>query len=187
MAASPNRHQDLTAAIPDWPDLQFGGEDIKTMLSRMTKLFVEAMYTCIKWTLNNQWSFGHRLDSHRDVHSESMHSTMSRGGWFRTWNTSQLTTAFSGLECNNSTMSGGACTHDSLLKNIHSTMSGGGCLFIDHRLESPKHRASRGLHMNYYVHRQHHTQSQWTIGCHMRRKQCTLKQFENMALTRQSK
>ena len=150
LAASPNRHQDLTTAIPAWSDLQF-------MLSRTTNCLL--MYTCIKWTLNKQWSFGHRLDSHGDVHSESMHSTMSGAGWFRTWNTSQLTMVFSGLECNDSAMSGGACTHDSLLKNNHSTMSGGGCHFIDHRLESPKHRVSRGLHMNYYVHRQHYTQS----------------------------
>ena len=46
-------------------------------------------------------------------------------------------------------MSGGACTHDSLLKDNHSTMSGGGCLSIDNGIESPKHRVSLGLHMNY--------------------------------------
>ena len=48
------------------------------------------------------------------------------------------------------------------LKNIHSTMSGGGCLFMDHRLESPKHRVSRGLHVNYYVHRRQYSKSQST-------------------------
>ena len=32
-------------------------------------------------------------------------------------------------------------------------MSGGGRLSIDHRIESPKHRVSLGLLMNYYVHR----------------------------------
>ena len=141
-------HQDLTTAIPDWPDLQFGGEDIKTRLSHMTNCLLKQCAHVLKWTLNNQWSFGHRLYSYRDVHSQSMHSTASGGGWFRTWNTSQWTEVFSGLECNDSTMSGGACTHDSLLKNNHSTMSGGGCHFIGHRLESPKHRVSRGLHIH---------------------------------------
>ena len=93
----------------------------------------------------------------------------------------------SGRRCNNSTMSGGACAYDSLLKDNRSTMSGGGRRSIDNRLESPKHRVSLGLHMNYYVHRKQYAQSQWNTVCHMRRKQCTLKQFETMALTRQSK
>ena len=45
------------------------------------------------------------------------------------------------LGCNDSTMSGGACTHDSRIDN-HSTMSGEGCLSIDTGIESPKHRVS---------------------------------------------
>ena len=68
-------------------------------------------------------------------------------------------------------------------------MSGGGCLSIDHRIESPKHRVSLGLLSNYYVHRKQYpqyAQSQWTLVPH-EMKQCTLKQFETMALTRQSK
>ena len=185
-AASPNRHQDLTTAIPDWPDLQFGEDDIKTRLSRMKKCLLKQCTHALNGheTISGAAAI---VYSYRDVHSESMHSTMSGGGWFRTWNTSQWTTVFSGLECNDSTMSGGACTHDSPLKNNRSTMSGGGCHFMDHRLESPKHRVSHGLHINYYVHRQHHAQCEWTTVCHMRRKQCTLKQFETIALTRQSK
>ena len=75
-----------------------------------------------------------------------------RRGWSRTWNTCHWTTVF-WSQMQQSTMSGGACTHDSLLKDNHSTRSGGGRLFIDARLESPKHRVSLGLHMNYYAHR----------------------------------
>ena len=117
-----------------------------------------------------------------------MHSTMSGGGWSGTWNTSHWTT-MSGLRRNSSTMSGGACTHDSLLKDNHSIMSGGGCLSMDIGIESPKHRDSLGLHMNYYIHGTQYSQyaqSQWNTLCHRRGKQCTLKQFETMALTRQS-
>ena len=76
--------------------------------------------------------------------------------------------------CNNSTMSGGVCTHDSLLKDNHSTMSGGGCLSMDIGIESPKHRDSLGLHMNYYIHGKQYSQyaqSQWNTLCHMRGKQ----------------
>ena len=83
VSASPNRHQDLTAAIPDWQDPNMAEKNIKCMLSCMTNCLLKQCTQCIKWPLNNQWSFGHRLDSHRGVHSESVHATMSGGGWFR--------------------------------------------------------------------------------------------------------
>ena len=111
---------------------------------------------------------------------------VSGGGWHRAWEHFSLDNDDLVSDCNNnSTMSGGACTHDSRLKDNRSTMSGGGCLSIDHRLESPKHRVSLGLHMNYYVHRKHYSQYA-TISMeylwHMRRKQCTLKQFETIKI-----
>ena len=37
----------MTAAIPDWPDLQFGGEDMEPAVMKK-KWFGHAMYTCIE-------------------------------------------------------------------------------------------------------------------------------------------
>ena len=82
------------------------------------------------------------------------------------------------LACHNSTMSGGVCTHDSLLRDDRSTTTGGG-LPIENGFESPKHRVSLGLYMNYYVHRKHYIHSQWnTMVSHEWKTICTLKQFE---------
>ena len=64
------------------------------------------------------------------------------------------------------------------LLDDHSTMTGGGRHAIENGFESPKHRVSLGLHMNYYVHGKrysHYAQSLWNTLCLMRRKQCTLK------------
>ena len=144
------------------------------------------MYTCINETSNHQWSLDHRLDSHGNFHSDAC-TPQCQAEAGPEHGTLLIGQRCSGRRCNNSTMSGGACTHDALLKDNHSTMSGGGRLSIDNRLESPKHRVSLGVHMNYYIHRKQYAQSQWNTTCHMRRKQCTLKQFETMALARQSK
>ena len=40
----------MTAAISDWPDLQFGGEDMEPAVMQ-NKWFVHAMYTCNKETI----------------------------------------------------------------------------------------------------------------------------------------
>ena len=149
------------------------------------------MYTCIKLTSNHQCNLGHRRDLSGNAHSDSCtpqcqaeagleHGTLLRSSHW---------TTMSGLRCNNSTLSGGACPLDSNSKDNRSTMSGGGCLSMDTEIESPKHRDSLGLHMNYYMHGTQYSQyaqSQWNTLCHMRGKQCTLKQFETMGLTRQS-
>ena len=154
----------------DWPDLQFGVEDIKTLLSRTTNGLVmqcthalnELRTSCGGQAIELPWKCSLRL----------MHSTMTGGGWSGTWNTSHWTV--SGLRCNNSTMSGGACIHDSHWKDNLSTMSGGGRLSMDIGIESPKHRDSLGPHMNYYIHGNEYSQyahSQWNTWCHMSRKQ----------------
>ena len=88
-------------------------------------------------TLNNQWRISHRLACDRNM---TLRSSTPQCQMEDVSSQTDVTAQckldnVSGLVCNGSTMSGGACTQTWISKNIHSTMSGGGCLFIDHRLE----------------------------------------------------
>ena len=149
------------------------------------------MYTCIKLASSMLWRSGHRLLWKCSL--RLMHSTMSGRGWSGTWNIPHWTV--SGLRCINSTMSGGACTHDSSSKDNLSTMSGGGCLLID--MESNHPNIVTALDSTYFlgiessIYNMHNPQ--WnTLVSHDHRVKtiCTLehglKQFETVVLTRQS-
>ena len=97
----------------DWPGLQFGVEDTKTSLSRTTiDLSMQCTHAinglrtrCGSQAIELPWKCSLRLT----------HSTMTGGGWSGASNIPHWTV--SGLQCNNSTMSGGACTHDSHWKD----------------------------------------------------------------------
>ena len=117
----------------DWSDLQFGVEDIKTMLPRTTNGLV-MQCTLARNYLHSRCG-GQAIELPWKCSLRLMHSTTSGRGWSGTWNIPHWT--MSGLQCNNSTMSGGACTHDSHWKDKLSTMSGGGCLFMDLRTNHP--------------------------------------------------
>ena len=127
------------------------GKTLKHILSHMTNCLLEQCTRRIKLDIK-QWL--------EDKSTRSEHIHVKRSMVPIELTASPWKDDVSGLERNDSTMSGGACTQVEPLKNIHSTMSGGGCLFMDHGLESPKHRVSLGLHMKFYVHRQQYSQSQ---------------------------
>ena len=165
----------MTAATSDWPDLQFGVEEMETMLSRTTNGLIMQCTRAINYHRTINLRCGSQaieeIPMEMFTPTHALHNDRRR----LVKNMEHFALDNDILACHNSTVSGEVCTHDSLWKDKLSTMTGGGRLSIDIGIESPKHRDSLGLHMNYYVHGNRYTQYAHPQLSHEWKTICTLK------------
>ena len=133
------------------PDLQFGVEELETMMSHTNKWFDHAMYTCNKfhkpinrvrhgWNHIEMFSLTHALHTDgRRLVMNLEHISIHNNDW-----ASHATSPQCRAECASE-------IHSHV--NCHSTMTGARHVAIEHGFESPKHRVSLRLSTNSYVHR----------------------------------
>ena len=101
----------MTAATSDWPDLQFGVEDIKTMLSRTTNgLSLQCTHALNRHqTISGVWAIGW-IPMEMFTPTHALHNVRRR--LVQNMEHFSLDNGVLVSDATTPTMSGGACTHD---------------------------------------------------------------------------